>query len=303
MRGSIVVDPWRQWADPSRVATEFHQWRARRLARPPPRGTAVPCDPAWLDSWRSREATAQAAIAACSGSDLSEPLVARSVPPYAAETGATLVVSASMPIRDLEWYAAAHPTPPRVLANRGANGIDGVVSTALGVAASGTGPGRRTVALLGDLTFLHDVSGLVNLPEVPCTFVVLDNGGGGIFSFLPQATSLEAPVFEQLFGTPPTSDIGAVARGFGLPVHDVTALSQLEAGAGRAGARWLVRVTGARPGARTSRCTMRSTRRSVSRCSEGGDGVEAERRPVGLRKVSSTLASPEIFQPISWTQR
>ena len=133
-----------------------------------------------------------------------------------------------MPIRDLEWYAEAHPTPPRVLANRGVNGIDGVVSTALGIAASGSGPGARTVALMGDLTFLHDVSGLVNLPEVPCTFVVLDNGGGGIFSFLPQATSVEPAVFEQLFGTPPTSDIGAVARGFGLPVHEISALSQLE---------------------------------------------------------------------------
>ncbi len=154
--------------------------------------------------------------------------MARAVHRYAAETGATLVVSASMPIRDLEWYAGAHATPPRVLANRGVNGIDGVVSTALGVAASGQSPGLRTVALLGDLTFLHDVSGLVNVPEVPCTFVVLDNGGGGIFSFLPQATALEPAVFEQLFATPPTSDIGAVGRGFGLPVHEVTALSQLE---------------------------------------------------------------------------
>src|SRR6202042_84792 len=108
-----------------------------------------------------------------------------------AETGATLVVAASMPIRDLEWYAGTHPTPPRVLANRGANGIEGVVSTALGVPASAPGQGVRTIALLGDLAFLHDVSGLVNLPEVPCTFVVLDNGGGGIFSFLPQAGALE----------------------------------------------------------------------------------------------------------------
>jgi 2-succinyl-5-enolpyruvyl-6-hydroxy-3-cyclohexene-1-carboxylate synthase len=139
------------------------------------------------------------------------------------------VVAASMPIRDLEWYAEAHPTAPRVLSNRGVNGIDGVVSTALGVAASGSGQGARTIALLGDLTFLHDVSGLVNLPELPCTFVVLDNGGGGIFSFLPQARAMEPPVFEQLFGTPPTSDIGAVARGFGLPVRDVTALSELKA--------------------------------------------------------------------------
>jgi 2-succinyl-5-enolpyruvyl-6-hydroxy-3-cyclohexene-1-carboxylate synthase len=113
-----------------------------------------------------------------------------------------------------------------VMANRGANGIDGVVSTALGVASAGAP--HRTLALLGDLTFLHDVSGLVNVPDVPCTFVVVDNDGGGIFSFLPQATTLRAAVFEPLFGTPPTSDVGAVARGFGLPVEEVTKLSELE---------------------------------------------------------------------------
>jgi 2-succinyl-5-enolpyruvyl-6-hydroxy-3-cyclohexene-1-carboxylate synthase len=131
-----------------------------------------------------------------------------------------------MPIRDLEWYAPALPVPPRVLANRGANGIDGVVSTALGVAAAGAA--ARTCALLGDLAFLHDVSALVSVPEVPCTFIVLDNGGGGIFSFLPQTTALPPEVFETLFATPPTSDLGAVARGFGLPVEEVTDLSGLE---------------------------------------------------------------------------
>jgi 2-succinyl-5-enolpyruvyl-6-hydroxy-3-cyclohexene-1-carboxylate synthase len=226
----IVVDPLRQWADPSRVATEFHQcasdeWLESAIA------TAIPADRQWLDSWRQRESLAQAAIAEVLGTDLSEPLVARMVHRYAAETGATLVVAASMPIRDLEWYAEAHTTAPRVLSNRGVNGIDGVVSTALGVAASGSGQRAqaRTIALLGDLTFLHDVSGLVNLPEFPCTFVVLDNGGGGIFSFLPQVRAVEPPVFEQLFGTPPTSDIGAVARGFGMPVHEITAFSELEA--------------------------------------------------------------------------
>jgi 2-succinyl-5-enolpyruvyl-6-hydroxy-3-cyclohexene-1-carboxylate synthase len=223
----VLVDPLQRWADPLRVATEFHhcavdQWLDAANA------TATPSDPHWLDSWHEREVKAQGAIAEVLGVDLSEPLVARVVHRYAAGTGATLVVAASMPIRDVEWYAEATPMPPRVLANRGANGIDGVVSTALGVAASGSGPGVRTVALMGDLTFLHDVSGLVNLPESLCTFVVLDNGGGGIFSFLPQATSVEPTVFEQLFGTPPTTDIGAVARGFGMPVHDISALSQLE---------------------------------------------------------------------------
>jgi 2-succinyl-5-enolpyruvyl-6-hydroxy-3-cyclohexene-1-carboxylate synthase len=99
-----------------------------------------------------------------------------------------------------------------------------VVSTALGIAATG----RRTVALLGDLAFLHDVSGLVNLPDAPCTLVVLDNGGGGIFSFLPQAAALDPRRFELLFGTPPTSDVGDVARGFGLEVHEVTTTRELE---------------------------------------------------------------------------
>ena len=223
----ILVDPWRQWADPLRVATEFHQcdvdeWLNTAIA------SAAPSDPQWIDSWRAREAKAQSAITEVLGTDLSEPLVARIVYRHAADTGATLVAAASMPIRDLEWYAEASPTPPRVLANRGVNGIDGVVSTALGVAASGSGEGTRTVAFMGDLTFLHDVSGLVNLPETPCTFVVLDNGGGGIFSFLPQATSVDPTVFEQLFGTPPSSDISAVARGFGLPVQEISTLSQLE---------------------------------------------------------------------------
>jgi 2-succinyl-5-enolpyruvyl-6-hydroxy-3-cyclohexene-1-carboxylate synthase len=223
----IVVDPWRLWADPLRVATEFHQcnvdrWLDAAIA------TAAPSDPQWLDSWRDREAKAQKAIAEVLGTDVSEPLVAREVHRHVTRSGATLVAAASMPIRDLEWYAETSATPPRVLANRGVNGIDGVVSTALGIAASGSMEGTRTVALMGDLTFLHDVSGLVNLPEVPCTFVVLDNGGGGIFSFLPQAATVDPMVFEQLFGTPPTSDLGAVARGFGLPVQEIAELSQLE---------------------------------------------------------------------------
>ena len=79
------------------------------------------------NAWTEREVRAQKAIGEVLGTDLSEPLVARMVHRYAAETGATLVVAASMPIRDLEWYAEANPLPPRVLANRGVNGIDGVV--------------------------------------------------------------------------------------------------------------------------------------------------------------------------------
>jgi 2-succinyl-5-enolpyruvyl-6-hydroxy-3-cyclohexene-1-carboxylate synthase len=89
------------------------------------------------------------------------------------------------------------------------------------------------------------VSGLVNLPDVPCTFIVLDNGGGGIFSFLPQAGALEPDRFELLFGTPPSSDVGDVARGFGLEVRDVTSVADFDdalAASGSARAPALIRV-------------------------------------------------------------
>jgi 2-succinyl-5-enolpyruvyl-6-hydroxy-3-cyclohexene-1-carboxylate synthase len=222
----VVLDPWRQWPDPTRAATEFHHGDPGAWLDDAMEG-AQPCTGSWLESWTEREEKAQAAIAETLGTDLSEPQVARAVHSHAAAVAATLVVSASMPIRDLEWFAPALSSPPWVFANRGANGIDGVVSTALGVATSDSD--HRTIALLGDLAFLHDVSGLVNLPEVPCTFVVPDNGGGGIFSFLPQAEELGSDTFERLFGTPPSSDLGAVARGFGLSVVEVSNLSELEA--------------------------------------------------------------------------
>ncbi len=230
----VVVDPWRRWADPGRVATEFHQCDADAWVAAAARD-AAPCAPGWSASWRTMEERAQAAIARALGPELSEPLVARAVHAHAAEHHATMVVSASMPMRDLEWYAAPAADPPRVLANRGANGIDGVVSTALGVAQAEAEHGRRTVALLGDLAFLHDVSGLVNLPDVPCTFVVVDNDGGGIFSFLPQADEVDGHRFEQLFGTPPTTDVGAVAAGFGLDVREVTTPEQLDGALGATG--------------------------------------------------------------------
>jgi 2-succinyl-5-enolpyruvyl-6-hydroxy-3-cyclohexene-1-carboxylate synthase len=221
----VCVDPWWQWTDPLVVVSEFHHvggdaWIEAALES----AVSSPADPTWLSMWQSYESAAQAAIARQLSGELSEPSVARALARHAAAVGATIVVSASMPMRDLEWFSPVLPTPPAVLANRGANGIDGVVSTALGVAASG----RRTVAFLGDLAFLHDVSGLVNLPDVPCTFIVLDNGGGGIFSFLPQAGALERDQFELLFGTPPRSDIGDVARGFGLDVRAVASAPELD---------------------------------------------------------------------------
>ena len=106
-----------------------------------------------------------------------------------------------MPIRDQEAFLPARPTDALFLCNRGANGIDGLISSGIGAAAAS---GRPTTILSGDLGLLHDVGGLAALREVetPVRIVVIDNDGGGIFHFLPQAEALGGEEFEALLGTP-----------------------------------------------------------------------------------------------------
>ncbi len=177
----------------------------------------------WLARWHHAAALAESAIDGLLGAQptLTEPGVARTVarclPP-----SAELVVASSMPVRDLEWYGGPIA---RGHANRGANGIDGVVSTALGVALGGV----PTVALVGDIAFVHDGGALTALRSrgVDLRIVVVDNDGGGIFSFLPQATELAEDRFEQLFGTPHGTDVVALARAHGLDAETVTAPDEL----------------------------------------------------------------------------
>jgi 2-succinyl-5-enolpyruvyl-6-hydroxy-3-cyclohexene-1-carboxylate synthase len=134
--------------------------------------------------------------------------------------GGNLVVSSSMPIRDVEWYGAPREGI-RVFANRGANGIDGVVSTAVGVAVASGSP---TVLLIGDVALLHDTNGLIGLAgrAVDLCIVVVDNDGGGIFEFLAPADELDRSRFEQLFGTPHGVDLAALAGAHGIEASDVT---------------------------------------------------------------------------------
>jgi 2-succinyl-5-enolpyruvyl-6-hydroxy-3-cyclohexene-1-carboxylate synthase len=217
----VVAGPGR-WLDPHATASAvlaqdpapvLDAWRARLDQS----GGASSADGGdWLERWRRADQAAAVAIAEvlAAGPGHTEPGLARAVT-AALPDGARLVLSSSMPVRDVEWYAEPRHGV-QVHANRGANGIDGVVSTAVGVAAASGAP---TALLVGDVAFLHDVNGLLGVADrgVDLVVVVVDNDGGGIFSFLPQATSVAAERFERLFGTPHGLDLVAVARAHGVP--------------------------------------------------------------------------------------
>jgi 2-succinyl-5-enolpyruvyl-6-hydroxy-3-cyclohexene-1-carboxylate synthase len=228
----LAVDPWWRWDDPLRRVSVVHRvdpaaWLAAARAIPP----ELP-SPGWLEGWQEAERAAQKAVdAVVEEGELSEPLVARRVARDVPE-GALLVVSSSMPVRDLEWFAPPRSNPPKVVANRGANGIDGVCATALGAAAANEGP---VVALVGDLAFFHDLSSLVRSAGGPggpggasCTIVVIDNGGGGIFELLPQRALLERKELERIFATPQVPDVVDVAEGLGLATADVGTPGELD---------------------------------------------------------------------------
>jgi 2-succinyl-5-enolpyruvyl-6-hydroxy-3-cyclohexene-1-carboxylate synthase len=169
-------------------------------------------DRAWLASWTDADARAADAIAQTLGDHLSEPRTVTTLA-EALPADATVVVSSSMPIRDVETFWPVRDESPRVLSNRGANGIDGVVSTAFGAAAGSSG---RVVALLGDVALAHDVGGLLAARRLglSLTLVVLNNEGGGIFDFLP--VSGETDLYEEHVATPPGLDIAEVAATFGV---------------------------------------------------------------------------------------
>jgi 2-succinyl-5-enolpyruvyl-6-hydroxy-3-cyclohexene-1-carboxylate synthase len=200
-------------ADPSAVIAAL----GKRLT-----GSAASATP-WLARWAHAEEAAQGAIDAALGelSGPTEPGLARGLMATLPE-GSSLVLSSSMPVRDVEWFAAPR-VGVEVFSNRGANGIDGVVSTAVGVALA---THRPTALLVGDVALLHDTNGMLMAPsrDIDLTIVVVDNDGGGIFSFLPQATSLAPDTFERLFGTPHGVDLTALAAVYGIP--EVTSLGE-----------------------------------------------------------------------------
>ena len=206
-----LVDPEGCWADPDSLATEIVRADPGLLLAELA-DLVEPRQSEWLEAWLSASTAASRAL---DGALAASPLyeghavreLARQVP-----WGSTVVVGSSMAIRDVDTFWPASASGIRFLANRGASGIDGVVSTALGVAAAG----GRAVALLGDLGFYHDMNGLwaARRHRLTVTFVVLDNDGGGIFSFLPPAAHQD--VFEEVFATPLGLRAEDVATLYGL---------------------------------------------------------------------------------------
>jgi len=210
-----------RWSDPARTATEV---AGRVELRGGPARLAgaqrvVTQSTRWLQSWLAADAAARHAADEVLTADgaLSEPLLAQRVA-AALPQGALVWVASSLPARDLDRHMAPR-ADVKVLASRGASGIDGLVSSAIGAAlshqAAGGGP---AVAMLGDLALLHDAAGLVLGPQEPrpdLCLIVVNNDGGGIFSTLEQAAFPGS--FERVFGTPHGADLAQLAGAAGLP--------------------------------------------------------------------------------------
>jgi 2-succinyl-5-enolpyruvyl-6-hydroxy-3-cyclohexene-1-carboxylate synthase len=225
----IVIDPYGGWNEPSRQAaailradpTELAQGWAVRLEGLEGRERPLP------DRWLEAEASAQAALdeALTAGGEITEPALHRALG-QAHRAGDLVYTSSSMPIRDQEAFLAPEDTDIHFLSNRGANGIDGLISSGIGAAQAS---GRPTTIVCGDLGLLHDIGGLAALRDVetPVRIVVIDNDGGGIFHFLPQEAALDSEEFEALLGTPRGVDVAKAAALFDLPHQRLESLGDL----------------------------------------------------------------------------
>jgi 2-succinyl-5-enolpyruvyl-6-hydroxy-3-cyclohexene-1-carboxylate synthase len=224
----IAIDPEGAWQDPaSALSHSLDVEPAATLAAMTSSPTRS--DPDWLADWRSADERASAAIlGVLAKSGLSEPAVAAELGVLLPQE-ATLFVASSMPVRDIETFWPVRADPPRVLCNRGANGIDGTVSSAFGASAAGAGP---VVLLIGDVALAYDIGGLLAASRLhlKLTIVLLNNEGGGIFDFLPVAESPMArhrDHYTRHIATPTGLDFALAARLYGLDHEAVSDLASL----------------------------------------------------------------------------
>jgi 2-succinyl-5-enolpyruvyl-6-hydroxy-3-cyclohexene-1-carboxylate synthase len=207
-RKEIVIDPRMATVDTDRMAAQkFTQLPVIEVQTP---------DAEYADKWKKYSLRAQKMVADIS--TWSEQLVAREIA-AATPSGRTIFISSSRPIRDLEGFAVARDGV-ETFANRGLAGIDGNISTALGIASQR----KETIAVLGDLGFLHDLTGLIHKEEINLKIFVINNDGGGIFSTLSQRG---VDGFEDVFGTPHGLDPAAIATSMGITAKTINNQAQL----------------------------------------------------------------------------
>ena len=208
-RKEIVIDPRMATVDSDRMASQkFLQL---------PKVEVQPADSEYKEKWQKYSQRAAKMVGDIS--QWSEALIAREIG-AAIPAGTSLFISSSRPIRDLEGFASAR-TGVETFANRGLAGIDGNISTALGIASQRT----ATVAVLGDLGFLHDLTGLIHNEDINLKILVINNDGGGIFSTLSQRG---VAGFEEVFGTPHGKDLAAIASAIGVPAKTISTQAELK---------------------------------------------------------------------------
>ncbi len=209
----ILCDLPGSFRDPNAVTTQRLTADARSAAVALREGLSHEANGDWLAQWRERDARARRALDAYTLA-APDPFEGRAVVELqrALPAGATIFAGSSMPVRDVDSFLAGDGKPLAVASNRGANGIDGVVSSALGHAAAGVGP---VVLLIGDISLYHDLNGLWPGMRhgLDLTVVMLNNGGSAIFHYLPQAA--HEHVFEEWFATPSDIDFAAAAAAYG----------------------------------------------------------------------------------------
>ena len=209
-RKEIVIDPRMATVDSDRMANQkFLQL---------PKVEVQPADADYAEKWQKYSQRAAKMVGDIS--QWSEALIAREIG-SAIPAGTSLFVSSSRPIRDFEGFAVARDGV-ETFANRGLAGIDGNISTALGIASQR----KETIALLGDLGFLHDLTGLIHNEAINLKIFVINNDGGGIFSTLSQRG---VAGFEEVFGTPHGKDLAAIANAMGVPAKNISTQAELKA--------------------------------------------------------------------------
>lgn len=225
----IVIAPDSDWKEPTRTAGITVRANPEKLLEElAERLSVLPERNEWLESWKQADTEIAASMRSAIDREagLSEPGVWPALAQVLAD-GDRVYCASSMPIRDLEVFMPTGDKEVRFFSNRGANGIDGQISTAIGVSGDGLG---ITYAVLGDLAFAHDQGALGNLDRARgLKLIVIDNGGGGIFSFLPVSEAITGPEMERLFTTPSGLDAAGLAEAHGLRASRPVSPGELEA--------------------------------------------------------------------------